>query len=119
MEEKRDSRRIDLSAKLLIKNMNDASAAAEETEVEVLDVSKTGVGFICDVPLAIGAVYETNLKIWTDEVIHAFLKVVRIEQTKEERYVCGTIFIGLPELDARRIGVYDLVDSIEEKAGSL
>lgn len=109
MIEKRSSMRMDLSATLLMKNMNDGPAKEEEVIIEVLDVSKTGVGFVCDVPLSIGAVYETFLKLWTDEVIHAFLKVVRIEQTKEERYICGTIFIGLPEMNAKRIEVYDLL----------
>ncbi len=113
MEEKRGSRRMSLSARLLIKNMNDASAKAEEVEIDVQDVSKTGVGFICDRPLEIGAIYEANLQIWTKEVIHAFLKMVRIEQTKEERYICGTIFIGLPEIDAKRIEVYDLLGRIQ------
>ena len=116
MEEKRDGRRIGLSARLLIKNMNDDSAKADEAVIEVMDVSKTGVGFICDVPLSIGAVYETYLKIWTDEVIHAFLKVVRIEKTEEERYMCGTIFIGLPEMNAARIEVYDLINHLNEEA---
>lgn len=109
MIEKRGSMRMNLSATLLMKNMNDGPAKEEEVIIEVLDVSKTGVGFVCDVPLSIGAVYETFLKIWTDDVIHAFLKVVRIEQTKEERYICGTIFIGLPEMNAKRIEVYDLL----------
>lgn len=113
MEEKRKSRRMDLSARLLIKNMSDPSAAANEIEIEVHDVSKTGVGFICDTPLSIGAVYETFLKIWTDEVIHAFLKVVRIEQTEDEHYICGTIFIGLPEIDAKRIEIYDLLNRMD------
>ncbi len=117
MVEKRGSMRMSLSARLLIKNMNDGSAKEEEVVIEVLDVSKTGVGFICDIPLSIGAVYETFLQIWTDDVIHAFLKVVRIEQTEEERYVCGTIFIGLPEMNAKRIEVYDLLRRMED--GSL
>ncbi len=115
MKEKRDGRRIGLSAKLLIKNMNDDIEKTEFAVIEVLDVSKTGVGFRCDRPLSIGAVYETFLKIWTDEVIHAFLKVVRIEQVEEGRYICGTIFIGLPELNAKRIEIYDLLNRIEEK----
>lgn len=104
-----------LSAKLLIKNMNDGEAQAEEVTIDVLDVSKSGVGFICDTPLEIGAVYETQLKIWTDEIIHAFLKVVRIEQTKDERYICGTIFIGLPEMNAKRIEVYEMLGRINNE----
>jgi hypothetical protein len=115
MEEKRKDRRMSLSAKLLIKNMNDDSVKAQEVEIEVLDVSKTGVGFICDTPLSIGAVYEAHLTIWNDETIHAFLKVVRIEQTKEERYMCGTIFIGLPEVNAKRIEIYEMINRINEK----
>ena len=42
MQEKRNSRRMSLSAKLLIKNMHDTSDKPEEIEIEVLDVSKTG-----------------------------------------------------------------------------
>lgn len=114
MQEKRDGRRMGLTAHLSIKNMNDTVEKTEEVKIDVLDVSKTGVGFICSTPLSIGAVYETQLKIWTDEIIHAFLKVVRIEQTEDEKYICGTIFIGLPEMNAKRIEVYDLVNRINE-----
>lgn len=115
MEEKRRDRRMGLSAKLFIKNMNDDSVKADEVEIEVLNVSKTGVGFICNTPLSIGAVYESRLKIWTDEVIHAFLKVVRIEQTEDERYICGTTFMGLPEMNAKRIEIYEMLDRINDK----
>ena len=113
MQEKRNSRRMSLTAKLQNKNLNDTTDKPEEVEIEVLDVSKTGVGFVCSAPLAIGAVYETLLKIWNEDEIHAFLKVVRIEQTKDEKYICGTIFIGLPEMNAARIEVYDLLTRIQ------
>ena len=43
----------------------------------------TGVGFICTEKLDIGAVYEGYLTIWTKEVIHCFIEVVRI--VKEEK----------------------------------
>ncbi len=110
MQEKRNARRMSLTAHILIENMNDPSAKAEAVGVEVLDVSKSGMGFICESPLAIGAVYEAHLKIWTEDTLHVFLKVVRIEQTKEEKYLCGTIFIGMSELVAKRIEVYDVVE---------
>ncbi|MCI9421549.1 PilZ domain-containing protein [Lachnospiraceae bacterium WCA-9-b2] len=116
MEEKRRDRRISLTARLAIKNMSDSSAKPENVEIDVLNVSKTGVGFICDTPLLIGEMYEADLKIWTDEIIHAFLKVVRIEQTEDERYMCGTIFIGLPEMNAKRIEIYDMLNRIDEGA---
>lgn len=114
MEEKRGSTRMSLSAQLLLKNMSGETEKEEAVEIDVLDVSKTGVGFNCGIPLEIGAVYETHLKIWTDEVIHAFLKVVRIEQIDDGKYTCGTIFIGLPEMNAKRIEVYDMLRRMEE-----
>ena len=86
-----------------------ALAHLSDIVIPILIFFIVGYGFVSKVK-----VYETFLKIWTDEVIHAFLKVVRIEQSEDGRYICGTIFIGLPEMNARRIEVYDLLNHIEE-----
>lgn len=107
MEEKRKSRRIELVSKLIIKRL-DGNGTDETSEViiDVQNVSKTGVGFTCEVPLEIGAVYEAYLTIWTKEVIHAFVEIVRIAK-EEKNFSYGGIFIGMPEMDAARIEVYD------------
>ena len=81
----------------------------QEVEIEVVDVSKGGVGFICNVPLKIGAVYESFLTIWTKEVIHAFLQIVRIEMKGVDKYSYGASFVGMPEMDAQRIEVYQTI----------
>ena len=80
----------------------------EEVLIEVTDVSKTGVGFKCALPLEIAGVYEAFLTIWTKEVLHAFIEIVRIEK-REDMFFYGGIFIGMPELDAQRIEVYQTV----------
>jgi len=102
---------MELSSKLVIKRLN--GEGVDEVAVEVVDVSKTGVGFICTEPLTIGAVYEGYLTIWTKEVLHAFLEVVRIEK-KEEYFEYGAIFIGMPEMEASRIAVYETFNSMDE-----
>jgi hypothetical protein len=56
-----------------------------------------------------GAVYEAYLTIWTKEVIHAFIEIVRIEKV-EEGYEFGGLFIGMPEVDLQRIEVYNIVN---------
>ena len=76
-----------------------------EVDIEIMDVSKTGIGFIAKQPLQIGEVYESYLTIWTKEVLHAFLQIVRIE-LKGSDYIYGAVFIGMPEMDASRIAVY-------------
>ena len=107
MEERRKSKRTSMDSKLMIKRLDGDSHT--EIDIEVTDVSKTGVGFIADQPLQIGEVYEAYLTIWTKEVLHAFLQIVRIE-LKGAEYAYGAVFIGMPEMDASRIEVYQTVN---------
>lgn len=118
MEERRKNRRLELSSKLLIKRL-DADHAAKEVNIDVSDVSKTGVGFLCSEPLEIGAVYEVFLTLWMKEVLHCFLEIVRIEMKGENEYAYGSIFIGMSEAEASRIETYSTIakmDAEEEAA---
>jgi len=112
MNERRKTKRMDLSSKLIIKRLD--GEGVNEVAVEVVDVSRTGVGFVCTEPLTIGAVYEGYLTIWTKEVLHAFLEIVRIEK-KGDVYEYGAIFIGMPEMEMSRIAVYETVNSFGEE----
>ena len=109
MQERRKNKRIELESRLIIKRLDGGTEEAEEVAIEIVDVSKTGVGFNCTMPLEIGAVYEAYLTIWTKEVIHAFLEIVRIIK-EDDTFKYGAIFIGMPEMDAARIMVYDTVN---------
>ncbi len=109
MEDRRKNRRIEMESKIVIKRL-DNGGQGTETAIDIVDVSKTGVGFVCEKILTIGAVYEAFLRIWTQEVIHAFIEIVRIEK-KGNTYEYGGIFVGMPELDAQRIGVYDTIQN--------
>lgn len=106
MEERRKSKRTDLRSKLLVKRLD--SSAMEEVNVDVQNVSKTGIGFSSETLLDIGSVYEAYLTIWTKEVIHAFIEIIRIEKTPEN-FQYGGLFIGMPEIDLQRIDVYNVV----------
>lgn len=112
MEERRKSNRRELTSQLVLKRL-DGGGVESEVEIDIVDVSKTGVGFTCNKALEIGAVYEAYLRIWTQEVLHAFLEIVRIEK-KENTFFYGSIFIGMPEMDAARIAVYDTVENMNE-----
>lgn len=111
MEDRRKSRRTELRSKIVIKRLD--SRESQEVTIDIIDVSKTGVGFVCTEPLAIGNVYESFLTIWTQEVLHAFLRIVRIEMI-DGAFHYGAVFIGMPEMDAARIEVYQ---TVEDEAG--
>lgn len=110
MEERRKSKRTDLKSKLLVKRLD---LGQQEVGVEVENVSKTGIGFCCDELLDMGAVYEAYLTIWTKEVIHAFIEIVRIEKMPDT-YDYGGLFIGMPEIDLQRIDVYNVVNEADK-----
>ena len=107
MEERRKAKRTELTSKLLMKRLDNQKT--EEVDIEVVDVSKSGVGFTCKEPLTIGAIYEAYLTIWTKEVLHAVLEIVRIEK-KEDTIAYGAVFVGLPAMDAFRIETYQTVE---------
>lgn len=99
-----------MKSRLLVRRLD--SGKQEEIGVDVKNVSKTGIGFYCNEILDMGAVYEAYLTIWTKEVIHAFIEIVRIEKV-EDKYEFGGLFIGMPEIDLQRIDVYNAVNDAE------
>ncbi len=113
MKERRKNHRMNLASRLVMKRL-DNPVQGEDVAIEVTDVSKSGVGFICTEILTIGAVYESFLTIWTKEVLHAFLEIVRIEKKEDDIFEYGAIFIGMPEMDAARIETYNTIESLKQ-----
>lgn len=105
MEERRKSKRMDLEAKLMVNRLD--STEGQAVVINILDVSRTGVGFSCPDQLDIKAVYECYLTIWTKEVIHACLQIVRMNKEESGVFHYGAVFIGMSEQDAFRISVYE------------
>ena len=112
MDDRRKSKRTKLVSRLIVKRLD--SRDGGEVEIDIVDVSKDGVGFTAARDLKIGAVYEGFLTIWTHEVIHAFLQIVRIELLEDgdenKKYGYGARFVGMPEMEANRIEVYQTVE---------
>lgn len=107
MQERRKNKRSPLQSTLVITRIDDG--VTEEVAIEISDVSKGGIGFTCDEILQIGSIYESYLTIWTKEVLHAFVQIVRIEMNGSG-YTYGASFVGLPEMDASRIAVYQTIN---------
>ena len=69
---------------------------------------------MCAAGLEMGAVYESYLTLWTKDVLHAFLEIVRIDPGENGMYVYGAIFIGMTEIDASRIETYATIEDMNE-----
>lgn len=112
MENRRRSKRTLLETNLVISSMDGQSP--QKADIEIYDVSTDGIGFICPDKLTIGSMYEAYLTIWTKEMLHVFLRIVRIE-LKNEEYHYGASFVGMPEMDSKRIEVYQTFNDEEEE----
>lgn len=110
-EERRRSKRTSMPSTLVIKRLDGQSS--NEVNIQIVDVSTTGIGFLCEEVLQIGEVYESFLTIWTKEVLHAFLQIVRIE-LRGDIFSYGAVFIGMPEMDTARIEVYQTIHEKEQ-----
>ena len=114
MEERRRSRRLELNTTLCLTKLTNSEGT--KTEVEVTDVSKSGIGFTSNVKLDIGSIHEAELVIWTKERIHTFLEIVRIEKREDtDEIYYGAYFVGMPLADVYKIGIYDEFQKAEEE----
>ena len=107
MEEKRKAKRIVLKAHVIIKRLD--GPCNERVPVDVMDLSKTGIGFRCNQKLELHSMYEAELVLWTKEVINCFINVTR-EQETEEGMVYGGVFVGMNEHDSCKIDIYDMFE---------
>ena len=112
MDERRRRKRTDLDAHLTIKKMDGSSI--EEHGIDVIDVSLSGIGFMCADELELGSIYEGTLTIWTKEKIKVFLDIVRRSE-KEDGINYGAHFVGMPDLYKRKIGIYQVVEEESHK----
>ena len=110
MEERRSSKRLGLSGELIIKAL-DKGSVPESVAIKIVNCSGSGLGFECKSQLTLGNNYEAYITIWTHEMLHVFLQVVRGEQLKDA-YKYGCIFIGMPDSDRQRIAVYETVEEL-------
>ena len=112
MEDRRKSKRIDLLGKLIIRPLGKGDNP-ESVTIDVQDCSRHGLGFVTDKHLTMGDNYEAYLTIWTKEVLHVFIQIVRGEKN-DVGFNYGSIFIGMPEAERQRISVYETVEDFGE-----
>ncbi|MDC7294052.1 MULTISPECIES: PilZ domain-containing protein [unclassified Butyrivibrio] len=112
MEERRKNKRLELTGELILNQLG-GNGEAKTARIDIHDCSRDGLGFNCSNQLVIGDNYEANLTIWTKEVLHVFVQIVRAVKL-EDTFNYGGIFIGMPDADKMRIEVYETVkDTLE------
>lgn len=109
MMEKRKYRRSELKATIQLRQCN--GLEHKKISVDVNDLSREGLGFFSTNDLNIGDYYDTEIVIWTKEVIEVVIKIVRKTELPDKNTISyGGEFIGLSENEKFRIDVYQCVE---------
>ncbi len=112
MEEKRKHKRLELDVSVQLERLDrDGVTTLRYVHVDIIDLSRSGIGFKSSQPLEIGSYYDTKLTIWTKEVIDAVIEIVRCQQT-DNGYVYGAEFIGMTDTDALKIDIYQIFNEL-------
>ncbi len=113
MQEKRKSRRFVLEATIAMERVDGTKNRL--VPINIIDVSGTGVGFSCKELLEMNSVYKLQLKIWTGDKVDALVNIVRFDNSKDDEYVYGANFIGMPGNDTQRFDIHELFEKAKEE----
>ena len=96
-QERRRHKRLDLEVSVELERLDEGGVTTlKYATVNVVDISKSGVGFTSNEVLEVGSFYDVKLQIWTKEVINAVVEIVRRS------------FVGMPETDSLKIEIYQI-----------
>ena len=114
MEEKRSAQRLDLNVALELSRIDDENdiTTIKMARVDVVDLSRNGIGFTTKQALSIDSFYNTKIQIWTKDIIEAVIKIVRCKK-EDDVYHYGASFIGMIDKDALKIDVYQMFFTTE------
>lgn len=109
MDEKRKSRRLDLDVAIELSRIDcgDGTTTVKLANVDVVDLSRSGIGFFSRQELAVDGFYNTKIQIWTKDIIEAIIKIVRCRE-ENGGYHYGATFVGMIDKDALKIDVYQM-----------
>ena len=113
MNEKRRHKRLDLDVSLQLERLDEAGVTTlKYAHVEVTDISRSGLGFKSQQELEIGSYYDTKIQIWTKEVVDAVIEIIRCDKQSDGVYKYGCLFIGMTDVDALKIDIYQIFNDL-------
>lgn len=113
MEEKRRHKRLDLEVRIELEHLDrDDITTLKYVNVNVTDISRSGIGFVSKSKLEIQTYYDTKIQIWTKEIVDAVVQIVRRQELPDGTYKYGGAFIGMTDTDALKIDIYQIFNDV-------
>jgi len=107
VDDKRKAKRLPVHIDLVIKSLyesGDTNLKNVDQAVTVINISKTGLGFISKKEIPLGYFFNARITIDKEKTFYSVLRIVR-SQRINDGYIIGCEFVGLADV---------LTDSIDD-----
>jgi hypothetical protein len=116
--EKRRAKRVDVNAVISINRLDNGEYShyedSKKINVNIIDVSETGISFSTQEPIEINSYYNTDLDFDGCARIKAVVQIVRKDDSNPNNIIYGGRFIGISTEDQFKLSVFRIVS--ENKA---
>ncbi|MGF7142648.1 hypothetical protein HNQ56_001066 [Anaerotaenia torta] len=113
MEERRRAKRMPVKLSLEILNLykqNHVEVSNLNAPIEVINISKSGIGFRAQSVLPLGYYFNASIDLGTGEILHSVVEIVR-SQEDGDAFLYGCAFVGMADV------LSFIFDDYDEKIG--
>jgi hypothetical protein len=110
VEEKRRSKRMPIQLSLQISDLykqDYVHVININAPIEVVNISKTGIGFISESKLPIGYYFNASINLGDKETLHSVVKIIRSQPIDDKSTMYGCEFVGMAEVLSFIFEAYD------------
>lgn len=110
MQERRRAKRMPVSLSLDIMNLYKQDNVQVENinaPIEVVNISKSGIGFKSESVLPVGYYFNAALKINEDDTLHCVVKIIRSQPLEGSIRMYGCEFVGMATILSYIFEEYD------------
>lgn len=110
MNERRRYKRIPIGLTLEVDKLykqDYVELSGLDLEIEVINISKTGIGFIVKRELPLNYYFNACIHFDQNDFFNTVIKIVRSEQLEDEGYLYGCEFVGLASFLASKVDDYE------------
>jgi len=110
MQERRREKRLPTTLSLEILNLykqDNVQVSNLHAPIEVINISKTGIGFLSESILPIGYYFNANINLGNEDTLHCVVQIVRCQPDKGNKNLYGCAFIGMASVLSYIFDEYD------------
>ncbi len=110
MQDRRRAKRMPVTLSLDIINLykqDNVLVSNLHAPIEVVNISKTGIGFESESVLPIGYYFNANINLGNQDTLHCVVKIVRIQPLEGNKSIYGCEFVGMAAILSYIFDEYD------------